>query len=160
MATTFTSTRHGFDVSYPAGWTAKPATEAWSGDGPDQEGAYMDKLQGPDALLVVTSRKLAADETPDTWKAAYVAKFGLDGVGECDVLPPDWPTIKIGGHDAFLDGNDCPSYSDIATNGHFSEALAFVDDRVYLFWMDGAVNRAYFQAMLDTVRFDTASAVD
>jgi hypothetical protein len=159
MTTTFASTRHGFDISYPAGWTATPATEPWFNDGPDQAAAYMDRLRGPDALLVVTSMKLGQKETPGKWEAAYAAKFGLDGVGVCDVLPPDWPTIQIGGREAFIDGDDCPSEATIS-NGHFFEALAFVDGRVYLFWLDGAVNTAYFHAMMDTVVFDTKAAID
>jgi hypothetical protein len=160
MTTTFTSTRHGFNISYPAGWTATPATESWLSTAPDQAAAFMDRLRGRDALLVVTSKPLGKGETPDIWKAAYVAQFGQDGVGECDVMPPDWPSILIGGREGFLDGNDCTSDSIVASNGRFFEAVVFVDGRVYLFWLDGAVNIEYFRALLETVVFDTAAAID
>ena len=78
----------------------------------------------------------------------------------CDVLPPNWPAITIGGRPSFLDGNDCPGDGTVAQNDRFFEALAFVGGRVYLFWIQGTVDRAYFQAMLDTVTFDPAAAND
>jgi hypothetical protein len=160
MTQTFTSTRHGYAIRYPSGWSATPATKRWTGgDGPDPSASNMDELSGPSARLVVESAPLGK-QTADQWKAAYVARFGQDGIGVCDVLPPDWPAITIGGRPGFLDGNDCPGDGTVAPNDRFFEALAFVDGRVYLFWIQGTVDRAYFQSMLDTVTFDPAAAND
>lgn len=160
LPASFVSPRHGYTISHPADWTATAATEPWTGaEGPEPDAAYMDKLGGVGARLVVASAPLGS-QSPDRWKTAYVTRMGLDGVGECDVVPAEWPAIQIGGQPAFLDGNDCAGDNTVAAGDRFFEAVAFVDGRVYLFWLQGTVDRAYFQAVLDSVVFNAASADD
>ena len=160
MTQAFSSTRHGYSIGYPSGWTATPATKRWTGlDGPDPDAGNMDKLAGPGVQLVVESAPLGS-QTPDAWRDAYAARFGLDGVGVCDVLPKNQPRITIGSVQGYLDGDDCPGDNRIAPGDRFFEALAFVDGRVYLFWLQGAIDRAYFDAMLQTVVFDARHASD
>jgi len=159
LRVTFTSVVHGYSVRIPCGWTASPATTTWAGDAPDATAEFMDRLQGTTVRLVAASAALAG-QTPESWMEAYANRFGLDGVGECDVLPADWPRITIGGQAGYLDGNGCVAHESSIPDAVFYEAVTFVDGRVYLFWLEGRVDRAYVDAMLSTVRFDASSAID
>jgi len=156
----FTSSRHGYSIRVPASWTATPARDRWSGsDGPDPGAGNMDTLSGPGYRLVIESAPLGR-QTPDAWRAAYAARNGLDGVGVCDVLPKDQPRIQIGSVSGYLDGDDCPGDSAVVAGDRFFEALAFTGGRVYLFWIQGTVDRPSFEAVLSTVQFDPAAAND
>jgi hypothetical protein len=156
----FTSPRHGYEIRYPLGWTVTPATKSWSGnDGPDFTSGNMDILQGGHVRLVVESAPLGS-KTPDQWRTDYANRNGLDGVGVCDVLPPDQPRIAIGPVNGYLDGNDCPGDGTVVAGDRFDEALAFTGGRVYLFWIQGEVDRPWFEAILATVTLDPSGAVD
>jgi len=160
FSSTFTSPRNGYYIRYPSGWTVVAATKSWSGnDGPDVGAGNMDVLQGRNVRLVVESAPLGT-KTSDQWRADYANRFGLDGVGVCDVLPPDQPRIQIGSVNGYLDGNDCPGDGSVIAGDRFDEALAFSGGRVYLFWIQGDVDPAWFQAILSTVTLDPSRAID
>jgi hypothetical protein len=160
FSATFTSPRHGYEIRYPLGWTVTPATKSWSGnDGPDFTSGNMDILQGGHVRLVVESAPLGS-KTPDQWRTDYANRNGLDGVGVCDVLPPDQPRIAVGPVNGYLDGNDCPGDGTVVPGDRFDEALVFTGGRVYLFWIQGEVDRPWFEAILATVTLDPSRAVD
>jgi hypothetical protein len=157
---TFTSPRHGYSIRYPSTWTVVPATTSWTGnDGPDIGAGNMDVLSGSSVRLVVESAPLHG-QTEVQWRTAYAGRNGLDGVGVCDVLPPDQPRFPIGSLSGYLDGNDCPGDGSVVAGDRFDEALGFSGGRVYLFWIQGNVDPAWFQAILATVTLEPSAAKD
>ena len=126
---------------------------SWLSGGPGASAVYMDKLRGPGRRLVVASTTLGA-ETPDAWKDAYAARFGLDGEAACDVLPADWPAIEVGGHEGWLARDDCPGDGTVTPADRFYEAITFAGDRAYVFGLQGQVDRAMLERLLSTIRFD------
>jgi hypothetical protein len=158
LTSRFTSKLYAYSIGRASAWTGTQATTTWRTTAPDPTATFMDKITGPGVRLVIASQSLGG-KTPDEWKQAYVGQFGQDGVGVCDVLPPDWPTIQIGAQPGFLDGNDCPGDEAVAPGDRFFEAVTFVEGRVYLFWIQGVqVDRAYFQRVLDSVVFTELQA--
>jgi hypothetical protein len=75
---TFTSTVHGFSVSYPEAWTAQPATEPWT-DGafplsfptPQVDWLYDPTLKS--SLFLAIASQPISDSTPEDWVAGQMA---------------------------------------------------------------------------------------
>lgn len=82
------------------------------------------------------------------------------GVGACDVAVNLWPAITVDGTPGSLDGNDCRGDDSVVPNDQIFEAVAYKGGRVYLFWIQGIVGRAYFQAFLDSVILNPVAAID
>ena len=63
LTETFTSTRHGFSISYPTGWVPRPATEPWTTGVPDFFQTAGDVIYDPvlesNLWLMVASQPLA-----------------------------------------------------------------------------------------------------
>jgi hypothetical protein len=157
LRATFTSQTHGYSVRIPCDWTATPASATWAGDAPDATADFMDVLRGPTTRLVAASAPLHG-QTPQEWMSAYATRFGLDGVGECDVLPADWPRIMVGTVEGYLDGNGCVAHDSFVPDATFYEAVTFTGDRVYLFWLEGRVSRSAFDALLSTITLEPGAA--
>ena len=158
----FASTRNGFSISYPAGWTVTPATAAWPQNNllPTRHPA-QDRLELPAvARLVVASQPLGAGQTEEDWLAAFFQPYPR--ANPCRSDRATWPRLQLDGASAYLDVIDCPTSRDdqIAARDMSFEALAFAGGRVYQFRLNGDVDRADFEALLGSVRFDPARAVD
>ena len=155
LTATFTSPRNGYSVQYPGDWTTNPATASWEAGVVNQWGSpALDELRGSAARFVGASQSLAVGETVDQWLATY-------GVGACLGPPANWLKVPIGTVAGLIDADGCvapgPPYG---KGGRLFDAVVIVDGRAYNFAMDGELSHADFAALLATVTFDPASAVD
>ena len=154
LTQTFTSARNGYSVQHPTGWTATPATESWAaGTSTNWGNPALDSIKTSNVRLVVASQQLASGQTADAWLTAY-CKSGGKSASSCG------PQIKIGSETGYLDADGEPAAGGAIVDGSLIfDAAVVAGGRGYEFTMDGLLDRAYFQALLDTVRFDAASAV-
>lgn len=165
LTQTFMSTRNGFSIQYPAGWTATPATESWPPDTYTQFGSpTLDELKlAGQARLIVASQRLGAGQTEAQWVAAYFRPFaGGDACPNASELATS-PRLPIDGHSGYLDIAGCPASSNdpaISSRDVVFESFVFSADRVYQVTLDGDVDLAYFEALLATLKLDPASAID
>jgi hypothetical protein len=161
LSETFVSTRNGFSVRYPAGWSAKPATTSWvPGTFLPIGNPALDELQlAGAARLVVASQRLQAGQTEASWLASFGQQYYLR---RCSGDRAAWPRITVDGRSGYLDLNGCPlaSDSDFSTPDIAFDVIVFAGDRVYRIGLDGVVDLGYFEAILATVRLDPASAID
>ena len=150
LAETFTSSRYGYGVKHPTGWTIAPASTSWSEMGTNLwNSGINDEIHGTDVRF--SGASLAIDgQTPDQWITAYA--------GASD--PASWPRIDIGGQSGYLTADGSPAAGGaIVPSSVYFDVVVVVDGRGYNFDMDGHVDRAYFQAMLDSVTFSAPSAL-
>jgi hypothetical protein len=142
--TPFTSDRFGYDIRYPAGWTATPASGDWSLD-TDRTDALTahsdhfidDRLAGDlQTFMTVWSTPLGG-MTGDEWIRAYCTP-PQDDPGWCDAGAATFKPIPVDGHD-----------------GQFSDGQAFipVGDRMYVvtIWRPG--NEPFLRQVLGTMTF-------
>lgn len=162
LTQTFVSTRNGFSVDYPAGWTATPATAGWP---PVTYLPYgnpaLDTLErSGEARLIVASQPLGPGGTEETWLAAFFRPY--EGGAPCAGDRSTWPRLEIGGVLGYLDAADCfvPLDARISERDVSFDALVFSGGRVYQFGLDGDVDLAYFKALLATVQLDPSKAID
>ena len=70
LTETFTSTRHGFSISYPTGWVPRRATDPWTTDLPDFGSTAADVIYDPvlqDHLWIVVASQPLAGKTATQW---------------------------------------------------------------------------------------------
>jgi len=172
LSETFTSAIHGYSISYPAGWTVRPATEPWLTGFPaaddqayesenDHFASYLNDTIND--TLTVTSQAIPDGSTFDDWLSGYVLSIcGDPRPAGCGF--PRSP-INIGGQGGVRMG----------ANSVEERIMVAVDGRVYVFTAQTQFNslrgggiegdpHSYlppdlFLAMLETVQFDPASAV-
>jgi hypothetical protein len=162
MTETFTSTRNGFSVRYPAGWSVKAATTSWPADIFLPIGnSALDELKQPgEARLTAASQRLGPAQTEDEYLASFARPY--QGSHPCGSAPSVSPRVPIDGHSGYLVAAGCPAPAD----SKFSvpdiqfQALVIADSRAYEITLDGNVDRAYFEAILATMRLDPSSAID
>jgi hypothetical protein len=160
LTKTFVSTRNGFSVRYPAGWSTRAATTNWLPNTfvPIGNPALDElKLQGV-ARLVVTSQRFEG-QTEASWIASFGQQYYLR---RCSGDPAAWPRVTVDGRSGYLDLNACPlpADEDFSTPDVAFDVIVFAADRVYRIGLDGVVDLNYFEAILATVRLDPASAID
>ena len=161
LTETFVSTRNGFSVRYPEGWSTRAATTSWRPNTmvPMGSPAFDElKLQGV-ARLVVASQRLQAGQSEASWLASFSQDFYLR---RCSGDRAAWPRVTVDGRSGYLDLNACPLPADenFSTPDVGFDVIVFAADRVYRIGLDGAVDLGYFEAILATVRLDPASAID
>lgn len=161
LTETFVSTRNGFSVRYPAGWSTRAATTSWLPNTmlPIGNPALDElKLQGV-ARLVVASQRLEAGQTEASWIASFGQPFYLR---RCSGDRAAWPRVTVDGRSGYLDLNACPLSADVSFSAPdlAFDVIVFAGDRVYRIGLDGVVDLGYFEAILATVRLDPASAID
>jgi hypothetical protein len=162
LTETFVSTRNGFSVRYPEGWSTRAATTSWRPNTmvPMGSPAFDElKLQGV-ARLVVASQRLEAGQTEASWIAS---SFGQQYyLQRCIGDPAAWPRVTVDGRSGYLDLNACPLSADsnFSTPDVAFDVIVFAADRVYRIGLDGVVDLGYLEAILATVRLDPASAID
>ena len=148
---TFTSERHGFSISYPTGWVARPATEPWTKDVPDfmskAGDAIYDPIRQGDLWISVASQPIGAS-SPDQWAAEKLA-FD-DG---CTASEP----ITVDGATGVIGADDC------------TRAAVTTDGRGYFVWLytggdDPSLNAPYdgawFKKVLATLQLQPKDALD
>jgi hypothetical protein len=155
------STRNGFSVRYPAGWSTKSATASWLPNTfvPIGNSALDElKLRGV-ARLVVASQPLEPGQTEASWIASFGQQYYLR---RCSGDRAAWPRVTVDGRSGYLDLNACPLPADqkFSTPDVAFDVIVFAGDRVYRIGLDGVVDLGYFEAILATVRLDPASAID
>ena len=156
LTQTFTSSLHGYTLAYPAGWTVSSATQPWATGTTTLWGnPALDAIQTSDVRIVAASQKLASGQTPDEWLVAY-CQTGGSSSSSCG------PQIRIGNQIGVLDLDGSPAIGRAIAPGRsvVFDAAVVVSGRGYQFTMDGVLDRAYFQAFLDSVTFDPSAAID
>ena len=165
----FTSTVHGYSISYPAGWTAEPATEPWPpGFGVvdiQSDPAINDHLVATKDQLVVTSQPLPVGMTFEAWLVAYHdALFAQNS--QCSFAPSSsWSIVNVGGQPGRLfNSAGCEYLNGVAVpfGGRVYVFIAWTDRVMFGQQTDPERFVPYnlLIALLDTVAFDPASAVD
>lgn len=153
LTAAYTSPLHGYAVRYPSAWAATPATLTWVcgirnnwGSGINDELSLAGVVRFSGA-----SQKLAEGQTADEWISVSTGNPDSSTI----------PTIDVGGHQGFIDADGVTAFAGtIAPGAVMYDVVVVVDGRGYNFNMDGIVNRSSLEAMLATVTFDPASAVD
>jgi hypothetical protein len=161
LTETFVSTRNGYSVRYPVGWATTAATTSWRPLTyvPIGNSALDELKKVGEARLVVASQKLAPGQSEAQWLASFAHPFDL---GTCSGDRAAWPPVTVDGASGYLDIEACPLPADrgFSTPDLLFEVIVFSGGRVYQIGLDGAVDRGYFDAILATVHFDPASALD
>jgi hypothetical protein len=161
LTETFVSTRNGFSVRYPAGWSTTDATTSWLPNTMVPFGNLaLDELKLPGvARLVVASQRLDAGQTEASWFASFGQDYYLR---RCSGDRAAWSRVTVDGRSGYLDLNACPLPADASLSKPdvAFDVIVFAPDRVYRIGLDGAVDLGYFEAILATVRLDPASALD
>jgi hypothetical protein len=161
LTATFASSRNGFSVLYPAGWTVTRATTGWPQDTFLVKGhPAFDELDGPGlASFVVASQPLGTGQTEDDWLTAFFRPYPRpDGCDRGDRTT--WRRLPIDGTYGYLDVDGCPNGVDARLAGQTFDMLAFAGGRVYQIALDGDVDIGYFEAMIASVHLDPTKALD
>jgi hypothetical protein len=157
LTQTFTSNLHGYSVKYPAGWTATQATAGWPagteliwGDAGFDRLIDAAELQNATVRFSGTSQPLAAGQSVEAW----IRALGGD--------PSASPKIAVGDLTGYLTFDEGPvtAAGKLAPGEHAFDVVVVVDGRGYEFSLDGYLGRDDLAAMMATVVFDPASAVD
>ena len=153
LSETFTSTRHGFSMSYPSGWDTQPATAPATSGFPafgSPEGDFMfDPALRDHLFLLVTSRPLNGQE------GAAWADEALNTLAAADDCQLPLAPVTIDGGPGLM----CAS----------AQAATWRGDRGYIFLMAVSddepqkvlgYDEAYFAEILGTVTLQPDSADD
>ena len=156
----FTSTRNGFTIAYPAGWTATPGTTSWSkGTRLVWGNPALDVIETGNVRLVVGSQRLDPGQSPTSW---IQANCQLDTpASECAGLPGAWEKVTVDGVTGYRDADGgTPPFTGVAADGVLFAAEVVTADHAYEFAMDGHVDRPMFDAFLATVKLPLIPTLD
>jgi hypothetical protein len=148
----FTSSIHGISLSYPAGWSTKPATEPWTTEGnPLVSEPYADILHDPvlgDHLFAGVASQPLAGKTGDQWVADFQASSGCG---------PAEPVTVDGASGSISEGGGCIIAAlAVDGRGYFVWLSRSTDEP----WLDEVYDRAWFEQLLATVDLRPEDAVD
>jgi hypothetical protein len=154
LTQSFTSTLHGFSMSYPEGWTARAATEPWTDSTgslvfsrPEVDVLYDPILDG-NLFLAIASQPIG-DSTPGEWIAGQMASES----DECTATEP----IAVDGATGQIGAEDCDIAAVTADGrGYRIKLHTSPDDPVAV----AAYNRAWFEEVLATVQLHPEDAGD
>ncbi len=157
LTQTFTSTQHGFSVSYPEGWTAQAATEPWTGRdgfGLVPMDPFADVLTDPltnNLFLLIASQPIGSS-TPDEWVAETM---GTELCSTTEPIAVDSATGRIGTGAA----NACAAAVAVTIAGRGYWIRLFTPNT-----LEGVpyppFDRAWFEEVLATVQLQPKDAVD
>jgi hypothetical protein len=144
----FTSTLHGYSMSYGEGWAAQAATEPWTGALPNFGEPSGDFLYDPvltDHLWLSVASQPIGDSTPDEWAAEHLY--------ECTASEP----TAVDGAIGLIGVADC-NWAAVTTDGRgYTLRLYTSGDEP---WLSTTYDRAWFEEVLATVRLQPTDAVD
>ncbi len=148
----FVSSIHGISLSYPAGWSTKPATEPWTTEGnPLVSEPYADILHDPvlgDHLFAGVASQPLAGKTGDQWVADFQASSGCG---------PAEPVTVDGASGSISEGGGCIIAAlAVDGRGYFVWLSRSTDEP----WLDEVYDRAWFEQLLATVDLRPEDAVD
>lgn len=150
----FTSTVHGISVSYPEGWTARAATEPWTGClycTAVLEAPYVDVFHRPpddDSLFLRIASQPIGESAPEDWVAAQMASDE-----RCTTTEP----IVVDGATGLSGGDTClVAVVTAAGRGYHIDLWMSPDDLDLVAQYD----RAWFEEVLATVQLHPEDAVD
>jgi hypothetical protein len=152
LTQTFTSTMHGFSVSYPEGWIARAATEPWTDRPavPEFSNPGLDVLQDPvleDHLFLDFASRPVGDSTPADWMARQLSGYG------CASTEP----ISVDGVSGVIGANGCDIVAvTTAGHGYLIQLTKSSDDPPAV----AAYDRAWFEDVLATVNLHPEDAAD
>jgi hypothetical protein len=145
----YASTRYGYTVGYPAGWSSEPATRdwsmardrlAWPGTATDR---FIDNRPGAyQVLLRAYSVGVPKDTVLEDWAAAALAPDPSPGADQCPYTSPV-PTV--------VDGHAGQTYDEPACG---TETLVLVDGRMYVFDVGRPGYRPLLDAFVSTARIN------
>jgi hypothetical protein len=154
LTETFTSAQHGFSISYPSGWVARPATDPWTTGVPEFASTagdvIYDPVQDEGHLWIMVASQPLAGKTGNQWVDDI-----LTGLGAAELCEPPRERVTIDG----APGETCASSTAAVTAG----------DRGYLILLyvsrdDPAVglvyDQQYFEHILATVQLLPEDAKD
>jgi hypothetical protein len=155
LTETFTSKRHGFSISYPAGWDTTDATEPWTAPGlpnfSEPSGDFMyDPTLTDHLFLVVASKPLAGQDG-----AAWADQL-LNAMAANDDCALPLASVTTGAGPA----RQCAGGGMVAT---------WAGDRGYVIWLHTSdddptavapYDEAYFNDILATLKLQPEDAVD
>ena len=156
----YTSERNGFALSFPAGWTATPASATWTrGHLTGWGDPVFDTIRTTDIRLAVASQPLEPGQTLGAWQQATCE---LDTpAGACSEVIATQEKVDIDGAVGSRGANgERPPFTGVVADGVIFEAEVASGGRAFEFVMDGHVDRAMFDAFLRTVRFVPLETVD
>jgi hypothetical protein len=147
---TFTSDLHGVSLSYPAGWSTRPATEPWTDSSPPDfsEAAgdlIFDPVKEDHLFLALASQPLGAASFDD-WLTAFLSSEGCTRTTRA---------LVEGADRAF--GTDCDVVLFSADGRGYVIALLTSNDDADLRSFDAS---AWLEEVLATVQLMPADAVD
>ncbi len=156
---TFVSPSNGYSATIPANWAVLPASARWKDGATLSWGdSVVDDLHGANVRLSVGSKPLPAGRT-----ASGMIQTMHDETLPCDQQLPAPATIPVGDVTGTLIINGCSALSKpgaMDPRGFIYTVGAVSGGRAYYFILDGAVDPAYLEALLATVKLDPASAVN
>jgi hypothetical protein len=147
LTETFTSAVHGISIGYPAGWSVRPATEAWTTGIPFQGDPFGDLIYdsaNENRFLLLASKPLAG-QRGESW--AYEVSGHAEWRDSCE---PMRFGHGIKGYPAII-AVHCP---DPVLN-----ALAWIEDRGYLIVFYGSEDMDWFREILATVQLIPGDAI-
>jgi hypothetical protein len=150
LTQSFTSTLHGFSMSYPEGWTTQAASDLWTGEQLFFRVPPADYLYDPtltDHLFVAIASQPIGDSTPEEWVAEKVT---LEGCAAGDPIAVDGAAGLIG-------ADDCNVVAVTADGRGYIIWLYTSGDEA---WLSTTYDRAWFEDVLATVQLQPEDAVD
>ena len=146
----FTSSIHGISLSYPAGWTTRPATEPWTTEAkPYYTDGNFDILEDPlqENLFVGVASQPLAGKTGDQWAADFLGE-------DCGPTEP----VTIDGAAGLMSDLPCIIAAvNKGGRGYFVWLYTPTSNEGYVF---EPYDRAWFEQLLATVDLRPKDAVD
>ena len=151
--TAFTSTKYGYSLTVPAGWTVIQATAAWDGKGaPFHDVPEADQFVGPTAASAWFFGAPTTKDLAGRVKESIAANAAEHG-NTCPAVPQVKDPIVIGTEPGTLLGYDCGILINTAIAVHKGKAylFGFRDPAVHA--ATDPTDRAAFLQLLKSVRF-------
>ena len=154
LTQSFTSTLHGYSVSYPEGWSTQAATEPWTSDtfpleftGAAEDDVMYDPILEDHLFLTMASQPIG-DSTPEDWVASQMASG--EGCATTEAVTVDGASGLIGAEGCHV------AVVTTAGRGYWIQLFTSDDDPDAV----AAYDRAWFEEVLATVQLMPEDAVD
>ena len=151
LTETFTSERHGFSISYPTGWVARPAIDPWATGFPDFASTNGDIIHDPvlqDHLWIMVASQPLGGKSGTQWVDDMLAQQGDD----CGA--PTEPFTIVGGQ-----GKVCTTSIAAASaggRGYLMNLYTSGDDPSAV----AAYDQAFFREVIATLQLRPEDAID